>query len=185
MARAIEKIYAKAYFEAVTESGHLTESSENTEFISYLLDNSEDFSSLLTNPSISSSEKLSLLRELFQKGGKQLLSETEALVSLLLKKGRISYLREVLSSFNGLFKEARGLKDVYITSAFPLSSSDREKIEAHLNKTVNAKTLLCHYAVDSSLIGGISIRIGDKVVDGSLKMRLKNLTDLLHKVQLH
>ena len=63
----------------------------------------------------------------------------------------------------------------YVTSATELSDACKKEIEAKLLGTTSYKTMEIHYSVDKSLIGGLVIRIGDRVVDSSIKTKLEDL----------
>jgi len=72
----------------------------------------------------------------------------------------------------------------YVTSAAELSEAQKEKIREKLLATTEFVTMQMNYAVDPALIGGLVIRIGDRVVDSSIATRLEDMKRNLMKVQL-
>ncbi len=75
-------------------------------------------------------------------------------------------------------------KGAYVTSAVELTEGQREKIEKRLLETTDFAKMEMHFSVDTGLIGGLVIRIGDRVVDSSIRSRLDGLQRQLMKVQL-
>ena len=73
---------------------------------------------------------------------------------------------------------------VYITSPMPLDDKARLAVESRILETTDFMTLETHYIVDPSIIGGIVIRIGDRVADASVRTRLDDLTSRLLDIQL-
>ena len=73
---------------------------------------------------------------------------------------------------------------VYVKTAMPLGQEQKKKIEQKLLDTTKFKEVEMHYEVEESLIGGMKIRIGDRVVDSSIETKLSQLTKQLMKVQL-
>ena len=73
---------------------------------------------------------------------------------------------------------------VNVTSALPLSEDQKKRVEERLLETTGFVSLEMEYAVDESLLGGLVIRIGDRVVDSSIKTRLEEIRRDLMKLQL-
>ena len=73
---------------------------------------------------------------------------------------------------------------MFVTSAVSLSDDQKKKIEANLLKNTKYTSLETTYTVDESLIGGMTVRIGDRVVDSSIKNQLDKMTAGLRKVSL-
>lgn len=71
-----------------------------------------------------------------------------------------------------------------VTTAVPLKDSQREAVEKRLLETTQYRSMEMHYSVDASLIGGMVIRIGDRVVDSSISTKLNELQRDLLKIQL-
>ena len=81
-------------------------------------------------------------------------------------------------------KAYKHIGTAYVTSAVPLSEAQKEKIEARLLELTDNVAYDIHYSTDANLIGGMVIRIGDKVADSSIKTKLEMMTRDLMKIQL-
>ena len=81
-------------------------------------------------------------------------------------------------------KEYKKIGVAVVTSAVPLADAQKQKIEKKLFDTTSYKTMEIEYKVDESLIGGLMIRIGDRVVDSTIKSKLTSLTASLMKISL-
>lgn len=92
----------------------------------------------------------------------------------LAENERLALLPAIYAQFNKL--KTRELKqvDAYVTSAYPLSQSERVLLQQSLAKSENAVVIL-HEAIDSSLLGGATIKVGDKFMDGSVRGKLTQL----------
>jgi F-type H+-transporting ATPase subunit delta len=99
---------------------------------------------------------------------------------LLFDKGRIGYLREIALYYKNLADELKGIVKASITSATQLSSEAVEKIRDALSKRVG-KSIVLDVQQDPSLIGGVVTKIGDLVLDGSVKTQLINMRETLKK----
>ena len=90
----------------------------------------------------------------------------------------------VFTYFIDQVKEYKNIGTAYVTAPMPLTDSQKEQIRNKLQETTRYVEFEMHYDVDESLIGGVVIRIGDRVVDSSVKNKLQSLTRELSKIQL-
>ena len=81
-------------------------------------------------------------------------------------------------------KEEKHIGVAFVTTAIDLDEATRTKIEKRLLDTTKYETMEMHYKVDSSIIGGMVIRIGDRVIDSSVTTKLNELKKQLMKIQL-
>ena len=103
---------------------------------------------------------------------------------MIVEKGRFEEVGEILDYFIGEVKEYKNIGTAYVTSALELSGEQKAAVEKRLLETTKYVEFEMHYAVDSALIGGMVIRIGDRVVDSSVRTKLYDLTRELSKIQL-
>ena len=103
---------------------------------------------------------------------------------IVIEKGRQSELEAIFSYFIAKVKEYKKIGLAHVTSAVELSDAQKKQIEARLLATTVYESLETEYTVDESLIGGLVIRIGDRVVDSSIKTRLYEMKKELMKIQL-
>lgn len=93
------------------------------------------------------------------------------LVKLLAQKGRGELVGEVVAKFKELYDDSRGVVHARVTTAVELSGSDRDALQARLGQTTG-KQVEIETEVDPAILGGIVVRIGDSLVDGSARSRL-------------
>ena len=103
---------------------------------------------------------------------------------MIVDKGHFAEVMSVLDYFIEQTKEYKNIGTAYVTSALELSDAQKAAVEKRLLDTTKYVEFEMHYKVDADLIGGMVIRIGDRVVDGSIKNKLFDLTRELSKIQL-
>ncbi len=177
----ISKTYGDALFEMAVEENKLDTIREEVEVVMEVLHANEDFVKLMCHPRIGLEEKVSLLEKVF-KG--RVSDELTGFLVTIESKGRFRDVEAILTYFEGRVREHKRIGVAYVTSAVPLGDSQKKDVENKLLETTNYKSFIMHYNEDSSLIGGMIIRIGDRVVDSSIKTKLGNMGRELSKIQL-
>lgn len=181
MAKLVSKTYGGALFELAVEEGKEEEFlSEITEIIK-LLDENPDFNSLMNHPKILKEEKLEVLENVF-KG--RISEELLGFLHLVVTKDRYSQINEILDYFVDEVKAAKGIGIAMVTTPTPLSESQKKDVEKRLLETTAFKKMEMHYDIDEELIGGMVIRIGDRVVDSSVRTKLDKLQRELLTLQI-
>jgi F-type H+-transporting ATPase subunit delta len=104
----------------------------------------------------------------------------KSFVTLLFKKKRLGYIRDINEHYNKLADELKGIVRAELTSATELSSDSFEQIRSSLTK-LTGKDVLLEAKIDPELIGGVVTRIGDLVLDGSIRTQLKNMRESLKR----
>ncbi len=181
MAKLVGSTYGDALFELAVESGKVEEWLPEAKGIVTILENNGELSKLMNHPKIVKEEKVQVLEGIF-KG--RISDEILGLMCMLITKNHYGEMKSVFSYFIHQVKEYRNIGTAYVTSALPLSEIQKMLIQEKLLATTKYVSFEIHYSVDESLIGGMVIRIGDRVVDGSVKNKLQNLTRELSKIQL-
>ena len=110
--------------------------------------------------------------------------EIVGIMTLMISKGRASEILSVFDYFIELVKEEKKIGRADVVTAVELNAEQKAKVEQKLLDTTKYETFEMNYSVDTSLIGGMVIRIGDRVVDSSIKTKLFELTRELRKVQI-
>ena len=191
--------YAKAAFDYANEHGVVNEW-EDFLFISSTIVNDKSFHTLLDNPAVSIEHKSAALIDLYdtQLAGdsdsafKQLLGATKGsrygnsfsypkvstalsnFVHQLAEQERLALLPEVYEHYRR--HKAISLKqlDAYVTTAYPLTLAQREQMQTSLAASLNASVVI-HETVDPSLLAGATIKVGDKIIDDSMRGKLQQL----------
>ncbi len=181
MARSVENVYADALLSVAKESGKTEEILRDAEMLLKALRESPEFLERLTDPGRSKEEREEALRTVF---ADVLETETAGFLSVLVEKRREDALPGILNRFVRLAEESMGIGRAFVRTAFPVTEDERVQIERKVRETAGFQTLHFTYETDESLIGGIVIRIGDRVVDGSVQNRLNKLTRELLKTRV-
>ena len=105
-------------------------------------------------------------------------------LELITIKGRYGYLDEILEYFILRVKEHLHIGQAKVTSAIAIDNEMKERIKDKLLSTTDYKEIEIEFETDPSLIGGMVIRIKDRIVDNSVKTKLENITRDLHKIQI-
>jgi F-type H+-transporting ATPase subunit delta len=170
----VARVYATALYQAAREAGRVEQvRSDLGEFVQ-AIDASPGLRQLLSAEEITDLKKTEVLLELTE-GGDELMRN---LLRLMVDKNRENEVPATYRAFVALVEKAQGLVHVEVVSAVPLPESLqqalRKKIESSLNKTVEL-TL----TVDKEILGGLRLRIGDRVADASVRHRLEKLREML------
>ncbi len=133
---------------------------------------------VLMTPLHPRAERKAVLRELAQKLGAS--TEVRVTSELLVDENRLSLLPAMCSALRELVDAEAGRVAARVVSARPLDKAAQERIRAALARRVNADIAI-EFAVDPDLIGGVVARIGDLLLDGSIRTQLEQLGETLKK----
>lgn len=182
MAKLVSKTYGEALFKLAIEENDLDTIAEEAESTLSAIQKNEDLIKLLNHPKISRDEKVAMVEKIF-KGN---VSDTiVGFLVIIVEKGRYSDLEAIFEYFLAQVKEYRNIGVAYITSAVPLTEEQKKMTLDRLLKVTKYVQFDMHYTVDESLIGGMVIRIGDRVVDSSVRTKLNTMASKLRKIQLN
>lgn len=161
------KIYAKSLFELSLDNEII-----KTELKSVLETFTSELYTFFSNPAVSINAKLEILDEIFSGKVKH---EILAFLKLLAENNRIEQLSEIYVGFVEKLNEVSGILDVEITSALELDNDLKQKILGRLSEKLK-KTIEPKWTVSEDIIAGLVIKIGDDVIDTSMKNKLDNLS---------
>ena len=181
MAKLISKTYGEALFELAVEEQKLDVLFEEAKAVREILRDNADFGRLMTHPKISGEEKVQMTEEVF-KG--RVSKEMTGFLVIIIEKDRYRDLDAVLTYFIDRVKEEKHIGVAFVTTAVALVEATQTKIVKRLLETTGYETMEMHYSVDPSIIGGMIIRIGDRVIDSSITTKLNELKKQLLKIQL-
>ena len=181
MAKLVSKTYGDALFELAVEENLTDSLLEEIQMVQAVLKENENFEKILMHPEIPKIEKLQVIDAVF-KG--QTSDALTGFLRIVVTKGRYKDLPEIFAYFIARVKEYKKIGVAQVTSAVPVTDGQKAKIEKKLLDTTHYETMEIDYRVDESLIGGLMIRIGDRVVDSTIKSRLGKLTASLMKISL-
>ncbi len=176
MAKQVDITYGNALFELALEEGKLDSLYEEAVALIQILNDNEDLIKLLSHPKVSKDEKLKLVADTFDG---RVSDELTGLMSMVVEKGHTGQLIRILNYFVKQVKKEKNIGVATVVSAVELSDAQKQAIEKRLIETTVYDTMEVDYAVDKSLIGGLVIRIEDRVVDSSIKTKLENMSRAL------
>lgn len=183
MAKLVSKTYGEALFEAAMESGEdrAGEILEEISSVRNILADNPRFDELMKHPGIPKQEKLQVVDTVFRG---RVSDELVNFLEIIVTKERYRDLTAIFDYFTEKVKEQKKIGIAQVTTAQELSNSQRAAVEARLLETSGYREMEMHYNTDASLIGGMVIRIGDRVVDSSIRTKLDSLTKQLLQIQL-
>lgn len=183
MAKLVSKTYGEALYEVAMESGEdkAIALMEEINGLMKVLEENPDFDRLMKHPGIAKQEKLQVVENVF-KG--RVSSELEGFLNIVVTKERYGELPAIFAYYIDRVKEQQKIGVAYVTSAVELSQSQKEAVTARLLETTDYRKIEPKFHVDSAIIGGMIIRINDRVVDSSIRTKLDGLTKQLLAVQL-
>lgn len=164
--------YAKAYLELARERDDMDRAVEGAEKALAFLQNQPEALSVLMSPLMPFKKKAEAIDQVM---GKDIPSEAKRLAVFVIEKGRATYLPEILRQVKVLYEDLRGIRHAEVTSAVPLSQRQMDELVHRLKETTSASEILLKQEVDGGLIGGVRVKIGDKVWDASVSGRLEEL----------
>ena len=137
-----------------------------------MLSQSEDLRQLVRSPVISREQQSAAIDAVLMKAGAADL--TRKLVLLLAKKRRLFILTDVIASFEQMLARHRGEIAADVTSARELSAAETTELKAILKDRLGREPRLTNY-VDRSLLGGLVLKVGSRMIDSSLRTKLETL----------
>ena len=164
--------YSLALYELATETNTLSEVEDHSASIIDLISSSEDFNSLIKDPTNKKQDQINALSKISEQYKlNELLTK---FLSFLISKRRFFYVDKILKNFIETCSVKRGELKAKLTSAKDLTESDVNNIKEELTKNFSSKIKL-NYEHDASLIGGLIVQVGSTMVDSSIKNKLQQI----------
>lgn len=171
--RRIVRRYAAALFAGASKAGLVDRIESDLGLVSYTLESSPDLLDALGSPLVSESKKCEILRAIFE--GK-LDAITLSYLDLLVRHRREQAMAQTEREYVAIANEARGVVTARVVSAVELTADERERLRLALGR-VTGGTVQLSAELDPQLIGGLFVRIGDTIIDGSIRGRLAALRE--------
>ena len=171
----IAKEYGTALFSLAMEEGKTEEYAEALRTVLGIFEQNPEYLSLLSGPSIPLGERLSSLREVFASA---LPVHVLSYLSLLCEKGRISCFGESAEEYFALLNASRNRSNAVVTSAVALTDGEKDQLRRKL-EVLRGGTVQMTFSVDPSLLGGVVVEMDGKVLDGSMRHRLREVKEVM------
>ncbi|PKK40425.1 ATP synthase delta chain [Clostridiaceae bacterium JG1575] len=167
----LDRRYAQALYDVAEAKGRVDKYIDDLTGIVKVIDESADFQRVIRHPEISTKEKKKFFINLFKgKIDEDLLT----FLLILIEKDRILFLKEKLEELKKIDLEHRGTVIARIRTVQPLKQEQREELERVLTKKYHKKVQIDE-TVDPAIIGGMVVRVGDDLMDGSLRSSLEDI----------
>ncbi|MEA4825873.1 MAG: F0F1 ATP synthase subunit delta [Clostridium sp.] len=167
----LDRRYALAIYQVAEKNGKVEEYMQELREIVDLIKTNEELSRVVKHPQITTSKKKKIFEEVFKgKIDDDLLS----FLLLLIQKDRILYLEEKLKEMEKIHLEKQNIKEATIKTVIPLNEEERSALIKKLENKYK-KNILLKEEIDKNLIGGIYIRVGDDVIDGTIKAKFDEI----------
>ena len=173
--RASANRYAQAAFELALQRGQLEKGAEDLRVINEALQNSE-LRAFLQHAKVPLERKVQLIGEVFQAADLAMRN----LLCLLVSRGLVELAPEIEKGYQRLLNRFKGIEQVSVYSAVPLEDQEKERIARFVSELID-KQVLVNASVDDSILGGLIIRVGDRLIDGSTRTRLEQLGKQLQR----
>lgn len=181
MAKLVSATYGDALFEVAMEQNMVDVLFEEAKAVYDAIDGNKELVNFLNHPKIDKANKIKTIEDIFN----QFVSkELTGLLVAIVQKDRAKELKGILEYYLNKVKEYKKIGTAYVTTPMELSDEAKKKVEKRLLETTGYVKFEMVYAVDESLIGGMVIRIGDRVVDSSIKHKLSELSRQLNKIDI-
>ncbi|MDF2925846.1 MAG: synthase subunit delta [Paenibacillaceae bacterium] len=173
------KRYAKALYEAAKEQDLVERTIKEMRWAASVMEHNPDLGLVLTHPNIDTSAKTGLIQNIF---GANLSAIVVNTIVLLVERKRADSIVAVSEQLVRIAGEALGRTEATVYSPQALTDKEAADIAAAFSG-LTGKAISVSNIIDASLLGGIKVRIGDKLYDGSLSNKLKRIEKALQATQ--
>lgn len=181
MAKLVSNVYSEALFETALEKDQVDSLYEEALSLREIFTENAELLQLLDHPKIVREEKLEILKHIFS--GK-LSDEWQGLLAVTVEKGRQHEVPKIIDAFIRDVKEYKRIGTAHVESAVELTPQQKTQIQQKLLATTSYVEFEMDYKVKPALIGGLVIRIGDRVVDSSIRTQIYEIKRELLKMQM-
>lgn len=173
----LDKRYALALYKVAEEKGKVEEYLNDLREIVSLMKEDVEFQEVIKHPEISTSRKKKIFINIFKgKIDEDLLS----FLLILIEKDRILFTEEKLKEMEKIHLERNNTLLVEVKTVVPLKDSERDNLRIKLCNMYDKK-IIFDEKLDKSIIGGVYIRVGDDIIDGTIKNKLQEMKKIMFK----
>ncbi|TMN21995.1 F0F1 ATP synthase subunit delta [Lentibacillus cibarius] len=168
---AVARRYADALFQLGNEKGTTDQMAKEFEVLKTIFNNNEQMISFLKHPRVNNEKKKQFIDEVFQSFSADVVN----MLHLLRERHRYDVVPSIIDHFIHLVNDAKGIEEATVYSVRELSQTEKQRIEDTFAKRVDKQAIKLKTVVDPSVLGGIKLRIGNTIYDGTLKGKLQRL----------
>ncbi len=182
MAKRVSSIYGNALFDLAKEENRVDAFFEEIQQLKQILTENQELLVLLNHPEIRKREKIDLVQAIFSR---RVSEEVLGFLCIIVEKDRHRDLPEILDHLIGQMKQYKKIGTATVISAIELTARQKKKLETRLLETTSYRSFEMDYQVDPAILGGLIIRIGNRVLDSSLKTQIDRLSRQLSNIPLY
>lgn len=168
--------YASALFELANESSKVNEIEGDLVNFQTLLDESPDLMRVVRSPVIAANDQSKAIAAVLEKAG--IGGLTANFLKLVTANRRLFVIQDIIKAYRSLAAKARGEITAEVTSAFALNDDQIAALKDTLKASVG-KDVTLQSRVDPSILGGLIVKVGSRMIDSSLKTKLQNMKAVL------
>ena len=180
-AEIVARRYGQALYELAEEKGSLDTVAADAAELRRAWTQSEELREVMARPEIAPEGKKAIWKDLLADSADP---DLRSLLYLLTDKNRLNFLTEILDFFERLLRQRSGEVMASVRTAQPLREEQEEELKQSLSRMLDKKVTL-QVTVDEALLGGLVVRIEDRMFDGSLRSRLTGLTERMQKMSIN
>jgi len=178
--RNIANRYASALFALARDRGKLESIEADFPKVAAMIRDDADLNSFITHPAITTAEKIKLVSDMFKGKVDDTLYD---MLCLTVDKRREAYIPLICDVFMDLLLEHRNRQEAEVETPYELPEDIIKALSAKL-ESITGKSIVIRQVVEPELLGGIRIRLGDRVVDGSIVHRLRRMKETLQTIRV-
>lgn len=165
------KRYAIALFHLAKEQNQVAEIEQELRVVKHVFSDNKEIVSILEAPKLSGEQKQALIVSAFSQASQPVVNT----LKLLVQRHRSSEITAVADEYIKLANEERGTADATVYSVRPLSPVEETAVSSAFSRKVGKQQLNIENVVDPSLLGGLKVRVGNRIFDGTLRGKLDRL----------
>lgn len=180
MAKLVGKRYAEALYEVAIELDKLEEFKKEINAVADVFNKNPRLETIFTHPRITKAEKKDMVDKLFKD---RVSNEILNLCYIVVDKRREKYLDDISKSYKDLSNDKLGIVEADAYTAVPMTEDEINKLQQKLSSSFK-KTVELNTHIDKDIMGGVLVKVGDKVIDGSVKGKLREIQKELNNIRL-
>lgn len=173
--KQVGKRYSKALYEVAEEQKSIEEMLEDLKSLKQVYEDNPSLSFALAGRSISRTEKLKILDTLKSQFGELM----QDFLGLIFDNNRMDCIIDIADAFIEKYDEANGIVEATVTTTIDIDDAQAENLKSVIKQRFSVNKVNLTKIVDSTIIGGVIIRVGDQVVDGSVVKRFNDIKKTL------
>jgi F-type H+-transporting ATPase subunit delta len=177
---AVAARYAQALFDVARDTNTITETENELRGVLQTVKDSRELQQVLYNPQVPVDLKKEVIKEVF---GAHVSKKTLNFLCVILDRRREVYLKDIVAHYIALADETRNVIQAEVTSAVELPAAHKEDLMSILSR-MTGKEIRISYHVDPEIVGGLVVRLGDRIIDASIKRQLERLRDSIRETKV-